>query len=310
MRLQLPGFLRTSKWWALPIWVALWTPAVLLAQKPAPAPTTPSVEPAKADPIVTQLVDGHNKERTKAGLTPLKLEPRLTEAAKAHAKDMADHEFMAHEGSDESSPAERVTRTGYRYRSTGENVAKGYRGVDEVIQVWMESPPHKKNVLGDYTEIGVAVAYGKDEKPYWCTEFGKPIPVFDPVTAADDLVKRINEERLSEKLPPLTIDPKLVKAAREQATKMARNKSQGGGTATMEGIDQSLYTELAVSTAGGHTDAESMVTALMDNAGLKSQILGKFARIGTGYAAAENGTPYWSLILANPARSTKKSGRQ
>ena len=63
---------------------------------------------------------------------------------------------------------------------------------------------------------------------------------------------------------------------------------------------------LPVSTAGGHPDAESMVKALKDNPNLESQILGKYTRIGTGYATAENGTPYWSLILANPVRSSSK----
>ncbi len=300
MRLQTSP--KSAKWWAVPISVALWLPSVVLAQKPAPAPTTPEAVPAKVDPVVTQLVDAHNKERAAASLRPLKLEPKLQEAAVAHAKDMAEHEFMAHEGSDESSPAERVTRTGYHYLHTGENVARGYRDVKEVMQSWMDSPPHKKNILDDYTEIGVAVVYGKDEKPYWCAEFGKPIPQFDPTTAAEDLVKRINEERAAEKLPLLTVDPKLAKAAREQAASLAKSSSQGGGTAGMEGIDQRLYQELAVSTAGGHPDAESMVKALKDDPNLKSQILGKYARIGTGCATAENGVPYWSLILANPMR--------
>jgi uncharacterized protein YkwD len=298
MRYQL--FLRPAKWWTLSISAALWLPAVLIAQNPAPIPSAAGT--ANVEPVIAQLVDAHNKERAKEGLPPLKLEPKLQEAANRHAKDMAEHQFMSHDGSDASAPAMRVTDAGYHYLMTGENVARGYRDVKEVMQSWMESPPHKKNILGEYTEIGLAVAYGKDEKPYWCAEFGKPMPKFDPATAAADLAKRINEERSTEKLPALTLDPKLTKAAQEQAVKLSQQKSSGGGTATMDGIDQRLYKDLAVSTAGGHPDAEAMVKALKDNPGLNSQVLGKYSRIGTGYATAENGTPYWCLILANPAR--------
>jgi uncharacterized protein YkwD len=276
---------------------ALWLPAVLLAQAPSTSPA-----PAKADPIVAQLVEAHNQERARAGLPPLKLESRLQDAAKLHARDMAEHEFMAHEGTDKSTPQQRVVNAGYRYLGTGENVAKGYREVKEVMQSWMESPPHKKNILGDYTEIGVAMATGEDGKPYWCADFGKPMPKFDPASAVADLVKRINDERTAAKLPALTTDSKLAKVAQERAAGLAEKKSLGGSTGGFEGIDQKLYQDLALSTAGGNPDAESMVKALKDRPDTKSQILGKFARIGAGYATAEDGTPYWCLILANPAR--------
>jgi uncharacterized protein YkwD len=258
---------------------------------------------AKQERIIAQLVEGHNKERAKEGLGPLKLESHLVEAAKAHAKDMAEHENMSHDGSDGSSPAERATRAGYHYLLTGENVAKGYQTVPEVMEIWMNSPPHKKNILnGEYTEIGVAVAYGEDNKPYWSAEFGKPIPRLEPETAAGDLVKRINDERIGVKKPLLTVDTRLAKAAREQAEKLAKARSQGGGTASFDGVDKNLFPDTAVSTAAGQPDAESMMKALTGKPSLKDQILGKYARIGVGYAIADDGTPYWCLILANPSR--------
>jgi uncharacterized protein YkwD len=254
--------------------------------------------------LVQKVVDGHNKERAKEGLPPLTLEDKLTEAAKAHAQDMAEQEVMTHDGSDGSHPAERVTRAGYRYRSTGENVAKGYRTVPEVMKAWMESPPHKKNILGDYSEIGVALVYGKDERAYWCVEFGKPFPQFQPGVAATDLVEKINEEREVAKLPLMTVDPKLSKAAQEKADKLAKVESRGGGTASSDGLDPKDFPETAVSTASGHPDADSMMKALLESPQLKEQILGKYTKIGAGYAVSKDGTPYWSLILANPPPRT------
>src|SRR3954463_15008383 len=78
----------------------------------------------QVDPIVAELVAAHNRERAEAKLPPLALEPKLEAAAQAHARDMAEHEMMSHEGSDGSTPAERVKKAGYHYQKTGENVAK------------------------------------------------------------------------------------------------------------------------------------------------------------------------------------------
>jgi uncharacterized protein YkwD len=278
------------------------TSTALLMSSPLPAqdPATPPASgSAKADPVLLELVQAHNEERAREKLPPLKLEPRLEEAAKVHAKDMADHDSMSHDGSDGSKPRERVIRAGYHYLTTGENVARGYRDVKTVMQSWMDSPPHKKNVLGDFTEIGLAVAYDKEGQPHWCVEFGKPMPKFDPATAAADLVKRVNEARTAEKQPGLSVDPKLAKFAQEQATNLARKKAT---TASFDGLDQRPYQDVAMSSGTGHPNAESMLKSMLDNPELKTQLIGKFARIGTGYATAEDGTPFWCLILANPAR--------
>ena len=280
--------------------IALGSPSIALAQeRPTPAPST---APAKVDPIVEQLVEGHNKERAKAGLPPLKLASKLEEAAKVHAKDMAEHQTMTHDGSDGSTSRQRIVNTGYHMLSTGENVAVGYDGVASVIQGWMESPPHKKNILGDFSEIGAAMVVGKDDKPYWCADFGTPMPKFNPATASTDLVKRINVERSAAKLPELAVDTRLAKAAQEQAAKLAGKKSQGGESASFAGIDQKFFQELAMSTANGHPDADAMVKALLASPDVKAQLLGKFSKVGTGYATDEDGIPYWCLVLAIPAR--------
>jgi uncharacterized protein YkwD len=289
---------------ALAASVVLWLPAVACTQTPGKPIVVPDSEPtpAQADPIVEQLVEAHNKERAKEKLPPLKFEPRLTEAARGHAKDMAEHGFMSHTGSDESTPAQRVVNAGYRYLKTGENVAEGYKDVPEVMRGWLESPGHRHNIFGDYSEIGVAKVLGKDDKPYWCVNFGIPMPKFDPANAAKDLAKRINEKRKAAELPDLVIDEKLTKAAQAQAISMAKKKSQAGTTPTLEGVDMNLYLDVAVSTAGGNPDAESVVKMLFSQDRLKDQVLGKYSRIGTGYATAEDGVPYWCLILGTPSR--------
>ncbi len=43
-----------------------------------------------------------------------------------------------------------------------------------LMKGWMESPPHKRNILGSFSQIGVAYATAEDGKRYWCVTFGLP----------------------------------------------------------------------------------------------------------------------------------------
>ena len=81
---------------------------------------------------------------------------------------------MSHQGSDGSTPADRVQKCGYDFLRIGENVAFGQDTPKEVVAEWLESPPHRKNILGNYTEIGASVCKSKRGKLYWCVEFGVP----------------------------------------------------------------------------------------------------------------------------------------
>lgn len=58
----------------------------------------------------------------------------------------------------------------------GENVAYNYNYDDPVqvsIEGWMESPGHKKNILGDFEETGVGIAISEDGKFYITQLFAK-----------------------------------------------------------------------------------------------------------------------------------------
>ncbi len=152
---------------------------------PRPARTPPASSPSPrrgvADPIgpsdpdvVGRVVEAHNAERARRGRSPLAANPLLEAAATAHAADMAGRRRMAHKGGDGSSPFDRIGRAGYRFRAAGENVAYGFDEVDGVMAGWMRSPGHRRNILGDYAEIGVGRATAKDGAAYWCVTFGTP----------------------------------------------------------------------------------------------------------------------------------------
>ena len=139
----------------------------------------PKPEPEARAPTLAErvaaVVEAHNRERKEAGLPPVKANAKLQAAAQAHARDMAEHEKMDHKGSDGSTPFRRIERQGYRYRRAGENIAYGQPDVEGVMKVWMNSPPHKKNILGGFSQIGVGYATAEDGTPYWCVTFGFPL---------------------------------------------------------------------------------------------------------------------------------------
>jgi uncharacterized protein YkwD len=138
----------------------------------AEAPATPP--PPGLPPEVAELVEGLNQERARAGLSPLTENARLTAAATEHARDMARQQQLTHTGSDGSTPLARIARQGYTSRQVAENVAAGQQTPQEAMRTWLDSPPHRQNILGPFSEVGAAHSQGEDVVPYWCVVFGKP----------------------------------------------------------------------------------------------------------------------------------------
>ena len=50
----------------------------------------------------------------------------------------------------------------------------GFDDVPSVMDGWMRSPGHRRNILGKYEEIGVGRAIARDGASYWCVTFGTP----------------------------------------------------------------------------------------------------------------------------------------
>ena len=101
----------------------------------------------------------------------------LENAASLHATDMAANNYFSHTGRNGSTFEQRVTRSGYRYRSAGENIAAGQLTPEEAVSGWLNSPTHCANLMnGMYTEMGVAVAVNAASTMgvYWVQLFGTP----------------------------------------------------------------------------------------------------------------------------------------
>ncbi|MBC8050259.1 MAG: CAP domain-containing protein, partial [Chitinophagales bacterium] len=128
---------------------------------------------AKFNPAEAQ--NAINVYRAKKGLGPLKLNAKLTQAAKMHAQDLAKNDRISHFGSDGSDIEERTRRTGYVFNLIAENVGTGQRTPAEVIKGWQQSPSHNENLLlADADEMGVAVVYRPETEfqTFWTLVLG------------------------------------------------------------------------------------------------------------------------------------------
>jgi uncharacterized YkwD family protein/spore coat assembly protein SafA len=102
---------------------------------------------------VQQLV---NQERSKQGLKPLQMDWELQRTARTKSCDMATKGYFSHTSPTYGSPFDMMKSFGISYRTAGENIAKGQRTPQEVMNAWMNSSGHRANILkGDFTHIGV-----------------------------------------------------------------------------------------------------------------------------------------------------------
>ncbi len=151
------------------------TTAVAIGQcAPAPACTPPP--PAGCLTAAGTTISGPiqavvgltNDQRSANGLAPLALDQALVNAAQAHAAYQASTNTMSHAGCNGTDAGARIGAQGYAWSRWGENVAMGYPDPPSVMGGWMGSSGHRQNILnGNYTEIGVGVAYAADGTPYW-----------------------------------------------------------------------------------------------------------------------------------------------
>ncbi|MFC8871755.1 CAP domain-containing protein [Streptomyces sp. NPDC057148] len=120
-----------------------------------------------------EVVDLTNRERVRAGLAALAVDPRLTAAAQAHSADMVARDFYSHTDPDGGKPWTRAAAAGAARRTVGENIACGQRSPADVVEGWMNSPGHRANILkADFTHIGIGLAGGGRAGTYWTQLFG------------------------------------------------------------------------------------------------------------------------------------------
>lgn len=108
---------------------------------------------------VSGLLQTTNQQRTANGVGGLTLNSQLDQAAQAKANDMVTRDYWSHNTPDGNPPWVFITQAGYSYSAAAENLAYGFATSDDTVAGWMNSPPHRENLLnGTYTEVGFGIA--------------------------------------------------------------------------------------------------------------------------------------------------------
>ncbi|NKY97585.1 CAP domain-containing protein [Nocardiopsis dassonvillei subsp. albirubida] len=110
---------------------------------------------APSSGVSEQVVTLVNAQRADAGCGPLRVDSRLAAAAQEHSEDMDRRDYMSHQSPEGEGPGDRADRHGYDAWGA-ENVAKGQTSPQQVMDAWMNSDGHRRNILNcDLVAIGV-----------------------------------------------------------------------------------------------------------------------------------------------------------
>ena len=169
----------------LALLTGLIVPAILpaIASAACPGESIHSAEQSEAG-MSQSILCLINEERSAAGIGPVVLSKPLGAAALVHSNDMVARGYFAHRSPTGVDFVDRIANTGYlrgeRSWVAGENIAWGSGSLStpaELVQAWMESPPHRENLLkGRFRDIGIGITRGTPQ----------PASDFDGVTVTSE----------------------------------------------------------------------------------------------------------------------------
>ena len=139
-----------------------------LAPEPATAAAQCAALPQERLSAALQTI---NRNRSAQGAGPVELHPALIQAATQQACQMARQGRLGHG----ASPSQRLTTTGYRASIAAENVGVGPRDENGMIATWMQSPPHRANLVNRrLRDAGLAQATDANGQVYWALILAAP----------------------------------------------------------------------------------------------------------------------------------------
>lgn len=166
-----------------------------IPEEPEPLPEEPVVEVEPTPPTIVgctanaadmqssvlSLVNEARSTARSCGDTlfdatePVSWNDLLAAAAATHSNDMAQHNFFSHTGSDGSDLVQRVDAQAYNWSTIGENIAAGQTTTKLVVDAWLDSPGHCKNLMNPkFKEIAVTCVENNssDYRVYWTNVLG------------------------------------------------------------------------------------------------------------------------------------------
>ncbi|RIK44751.1 MAG: hypothetical protein DCC55_01390 [Chloroflexi bacterium] len=145
-----------------------------------------------------RVVELTNQARAAEGLAPLKHNANLSDAARYHAIDMTQDNYFDHDTHDRVDGQQlRVCSWGERLQAyypiygAAENIAWGYASPEAVVEGWLASAGHRRNILGNSWEVGAGY-----HSNVWVQDFSRDQGTFPLI---------INREALTTQQTSVTI---------------------------------------------------------------------------------------------------------
>ncbi|MGB0592436.1 MAG: CAP domain-containing protein [Myxococcota bacterium] len=113
-----------------------------------------------------------NAIRADRGLSELTYDPRLQAGAVKHSAEMYRMNYFSHTSpiADHAEFDQRIQREGIKnFQSAGENLVMGPDSADlaeRFVDLWMDSPGHRDNILGDDFRFSGVGVYGEGDRVY------------------------------------------------------------------------------------------------------------------------------------------------
>src|SRR5450432_1001900 len=123
------------------------------------------------DTMEIQILQFVNEDRKQHGLAILQINSMESSLAARHSHDMASGKVKF--GHDGFNARARTIQKSLGSMEVGENVASGPMTAREVVDGWLKSTGHKKNIEGDFTLTGIGYARDKKGDIYFTQIFSK-----------------------------------------------------------------------------------------------------------------------------------------
>ncbi len=120
-----------------------------------------------------ECVDITNAFRVANGKKEVGYNNYAARVALAHAKDMAERNYLSHLNPEGLDPLKRMEAAGLNVRKVSENLAGGFADAIQVLKGWVDSASHRQGMLEDNQYLGVGAYYKKASKYgfYFVQEF-------------------------------------------------------------------------------------------------------------------------------------------
>ena len=139
--------------------------------------------------IAQKILEKTNGIRKSQGKSVLIQNDEMDVLATLHSKNMTTYAFFDHVDHENKAPSDRANDLSFSWSSIAENIGQvpWFENVSScgdtrsaeaisscVVEGWKNSPGHYTNMIGDYSELGVGVAFTKDSIAFFTQVFRNP----------------------------------------------------------------------------------------------------------------------------------------